>query len=759
MSSSPSPKLARRFESGAWHPLLDALGVGAACFLVSTVSLGVLYRQGSEALREEVHSALERTARTAAALVDGDLHRTFVSPGQELTPEYERAVAPLRRILRSRPDLRFVYTMTLFRGTPCIVLDATPAGDADGDGVEDHSPLLQPYETPAPALLDALRHGRAQTDAEPVKDRWGTYLSGYAPVLDSAGRVAGIVGVDLRLDAYESRLAAMRRAAWLGLAAALGPCLLIGLGAWWLQRRTAISEQRRAEAQAALQASQHDYQQLFDQMHSGFAVHEIVCDDSGKPVDYRFLAANPAFERLTGLSPGKIVGKTVKEVLPGIEAHWIETYGRVALTGAPAHFESYNQPLDRYYEVSAYRPAPGRFACIFVDATERRKVLQQLQHVQKLEGLGLLAGGIAHDFNNLLMGILGHADLALEECQTGSAVGSSLEQIKQIVLRAADLCRQMLAYSGKGRFVVGPVDLTRVVVDMTNLLEVSISKKAAMRFNLADRLPAVEADASQLRQVVMNLVINAAEAIGQRGGVISVTTGRTVCDEDALRSTYLSEQATPGTYVFLEVADTGCGMDESTRARIFDPFFTTKFTGRGLGLAAVMGIVRGHKGAIKVQSEPGKGSVFTIFLPACEAPAEAGEEDAAVPNWRGSGVLLIVDDEEWIRSVARSMAERTGFSVLTATNGRDAIDLFQHHAHELSCVLMDLTMPHMDGDDAFQEMHRINPHVPIILSSGYNQQDVTQRLVGRGLAGFLQKPYPLAQFVDALRKAVSSRRP
>ncbi len=388
----------------------------------------------------------------------------------------------------------------------------------------------------------------------------------------------------------------------------------------------------------------------------------------------------------------------------------------------------------------------------------RRRFEEQLQHTQKLESLGVLAGGIAHDFNNLLMGVLGNADLALMELSPVSPVRGYLQEIEKAGRRAADLCRQMLAYSGKGRFVVQPVSLSDVVQEMAHMLEVSISKKVALRYDFAKALPAVEADVAQLRQIIMNLVINASEAIGDETGVVSVHTGSMQCDRAYLLSGHFGEDLPEGTYVFLEVADTGCGMDEETQQRLFDPFFSTKFTGRGLGLSAVLGIVRGHRGAIKVYTEVGKGSTFKVLLPASQGRA------GAVPTLMGpteapsqlEGTVLLADDEGAVRSVGKRMLETAGLTVLLATDGREALDTFRERSNEIGCVVLDLTMPRMDGEECFREMRRIKPDVRVVLSSGYNEQDVVQRFAGKGLAGFIQKPYHLADLIEAVKTALDA---
>jgi len=374
---------------------------------------------------------------------------------------------------------------------------------------------------------------------------------------------------------------------------------------------------------------------------------------------------------------------------------------------------------------------------------ERRKLERQLQQTQKLESLGVLAGGIAHDFNNILMVVLGYAELALSEISPMSAARQSITQITLAGRRAAELCHQMLAYAGKASFALERMDLRELIEEMAHLLKTSISKKAILNLHLERGLPPIEADPSQIRQIVMNLIVNASEAIGDKSGVITVSTGATRCDEAYLRKTELCDDLAPGLYVYLEVADTGCGMDAETRTRIFEPFFSTKFAGRGLGLAAVMGIVRAHKGALKVYSEPGKGTTFKILFPALETGEEVARagEDTALAEWRGKGTVLLADDEESVRAVGARILERLGFTVLTVADGREAVALYRERGGEIVLVVLDLTMPHMDGAETFGELRRINPDVRVILASGYGREDVASRFAGKGLAGVLQKPY------------------
>jgi len=330
-----------------------------------------------------------------------------------------------------------------------------------------------------------------------------------------------------------------------------------------------------------------------------------------------------------------------------------------------------------------------------------------------------------------------------------------LKSIKTTAERAADLSRQMLAYSGKGSFVIGPIDLNEVVREMGHLLEVSVSKKALLRYQLSSDVPRIVADATQIRQVIMNLITNASDAIGESDGVIAISTGIVRCTQADLATSYLDDQLPRGPYVFLTVEDTGCGMDGGTVQRIFDPFFTTKFTGRGLGLAAALGIVRGHKGAIQVESEVGRGTRFRILLPVAGEVARVGEKPRTeATEWRPSGTVLLVDDEPAVREIGARMLEQAGLTVVTAADGLQAVQFLKEHPHDVSCVLLDLSMPHMGGEETFRELRRIRENIPVILSSGYSEQEVVDRFTGQGIAGFVQKPYLVAQLVAEVGAAM-----
>jgi CheY-like chemotaxis protein len=338
-----------------------------------------------------------------------------------------------------------------------------------------------------------------------------------------------------------------------------------------------------------------------------------------------------------------------------------------------------------------------------------------------------------------------------------SSACENIEQSAQAALRAADLTRQMLAYSGRGRFIVGPLDLNKLVEENVNLFRAAISRATTLHLDLARPLPLIEADAGQIQQVIMNLLTNASEAIAEKTGVITLSTGVQTCDAECLELSRIEAVLHAGKYVCLEVSDTGDGMDEQTQQRMFDPFFTTKTAGRGLGMSAILGIVRGHHGAIFIDSAAGRGTTIRILLPAMEEKGAADDALSAVQTAlpgaaAPAGTVLVVDDEEIVRDICKEMIESFGMKVLTASDGRHALEVFRQNAERISLVILDLTMPVMDGITAFRELVRIRPGVKIILSSGYDEQDSLRQLCGEGLAGFIKKPYHLKDLRDAIQQ-------
>ncbi len=379
----------------------------------------------------------------------------------------------------------------------------------------------------------------------------------------------------------------------------------------------------------------------------------------------------------------------------------------------------------------------------------------RMMHDQKLESLGELAGGLAHDFNNLLSSILGSAELGLLELPEDHGAAAHLVTVRDTAIGAGALCRQLLAYAGKGCFRLQNANLSQIVRDQQRLLRTAVSKNCTVELSLADELPPVMVDVSQIHQVLMNLVVNASEAVGENQGSVRVTTGATLCDAEYLSSAHVDGECKPGRYVFIEVSDDGCGIDEELRVKLFDPFFSTKFAGRGLGLAAVHGIVNGHKGSIRVSSEVDKGSTFKIFFPVSSSEVVAAPLSRQSNARTGSGLVLLVDDDRAVARVGVRMLEVLGFDSIVAHNGEEGVHLFAEHKHELRAVVLDLTMPVMGGVEAFRQMRAIDAKIPVVLTSGFNEQDTVQEFLGKGLAGFLQKPFRVGELREQLRVAVA----
>jgi PAS domain S-box-containing protein len=389
----------------------------------------------------------------------------------------------------------------------------------------------------------------------------------------------------------------------------------------------------------------------------------------------------------------------------------------------------------------------------FADITERKRAEESLLQSTKLESLGVLAGGIAHDFNNILTGIIGNSSLVMETLSQSDPNRGLLSEVVAAGERAADLTRQMLAFAGKGQFVIEPVDLSKAIQDVGELLAATVPKPAKLKLELERHLSPVEADARQIQQLIFNLVINAGEAIGANTGTITVRTGMRDLPEGASAEAPFGH-VPPGRYVWAAVEDTGTGMDEETRARIFDPFYSTKFTGRGLGLAAALGIARAHHGAIRVESAPGRGSRFELLLPVTQTRVFQMPPTKELPGPAAARTILVVDDEAIVRATARKMLERAGHQVLLAENGQQAVELFRKRAPEISLVLLDLTMPGMGGEETARFLRTVRHDVPILVLSGYPEEDVSRRFGATRVAGFLRKPFTSAQLAERIKAAL-----
>ena len=457
------------------------------------------------------------------------------------------------------------------------------------------------------------------------------------------------------------------------------------------------------------------------------------------------------------VDPDQIVGSNIADLVPHVADQTLEVIRTALATGETQLFE-YSLPMpdgERHFEARHVPLGSDDALAIIRDVTvqvnaqrDRESFEARMQLTQKLESLGVLAGGIAHDFNNLLTGIMGNVGLAIRELEDDHPIHARLRDIDKAAQHAAELTSELLAYSGKAAFVVEPQDLSALVGEMGHLLRTAMSKKVQLRLDLPDDIPLFEGDATQIRQVIMNLITNASDALGDQVGIIRIETGSFLADEAYLARCTANLGLPPGEYVYVEVADTGCGMSDETQSHIFEPFFTTKFTGRGLGLAAVLGIVRGHGGTLCIESEPGRGTTFRILLPITDRPAVTHTEDSPVDEGKGSATVLVVDDEEAVRQAVTSILDSAGYLVLLASNGLEAMELFEEAAEHIDLVLLDMTMPVMDGEETLIALRAVDPDVKVLLTSGYMEGDAMGRFGDVGQVDFIQKPYQPATLMQ-----------
>ena len=388
---------------------------------------------------------------------------------------------------------------------------------------------------------------------------------------------------------------------------------------------------------------------------------------------------------------------------------------------------------------------------------ERRELERHVQEAQRLEGLAMLTGGVAHDFNNLLAVILGNSRMASADVPPDSPLHLRLTRIRAAAEHGAGLTEQMLAYSGKSGVALKPLDLSHLVEEMIDLLRASISEQCELELDLAPRAP-IEGDITQIRQVLLNLVTNASESLVAGKGTLHVRTGLVEQGEEDLAGGAGAERPLPGAYAFLEVSDDGRGMDAATQTRVFEPFFTTKFAGRGLGLAAVRGIVRAHRGSVQMRSGVGTGTTVRVLMPELRSDfARAPDAPTARMGERRGGTILVVDDHDYVVEVAQAFLERAGHCVVTANGGRAAIEIFRERGHEIDAVLLDLTMPDTSGEEVLLELRQICPDVRVIISTGYTAQAASELLASHGVVGFVRKPYQPEEILEQVSRALADR--
>ena len=504
---------------------------------------------------------------------------------------------------------------------------------------------------------------------------------------------------------------------------------------------------------------EQNYQILFNEMLDGFAQHEIINDEAGNPIDYRFLAVNPAFERITGLKAADLIGRRALEVMPGIERSLIGTYGKVAITGQPAFFENYADDIQKYFKVAVFRPMPGQFVCIFSDITERKiaedekkKMADQLQHAQKMEAIGTLAGGIAHDFNNILGAILGYAEMAREDCPQESILANDLDQVVLAATRAKDLVKQILTFSRQTETERIPIQPAIMVKETIKMLRSSLPTTIDIQQDIDAEASFILADPTHIHQILMNLCTNAYHALEETGGILSISLrSKVLSSQDLAGNPYIE----PGDFLELSVKDNGSGIPLAIQNKIFDPYFTTKETGKGtgMGLAIVHGIIKKYGGFITCTSTVREGTVFNIFLPIFKGQAYPEIKPLRF-TVRGTERILFVDDEDILAKMGQTLLERLGYTVTVRTDSLEALAAFQNQPDGFDLVITDQTMPGITGIDLARKILQIRPDMPIILCTGYSSQISAEKARSYGIKGFAMKPLHKKDITTLIRKVL-----
>jgi PAS domain S-box-containing protein len=576
--------------------------------------------------------------------------------------------------------------------------------------------------------------------------------------------VAGIDGLSAGFETRTGGLSVAVLLGWLaiGIPTLCFQFLAVGDRVQDALRRARDGLERRVEERTAeLRESEERFRRL-----AAISVEGILIHDRGS-----ILEVNDALAAMFGRKPEDLIGTWMVDQIAAVDRDRVRdlvdsgfqgTYEMIAVRADGTSFPVEVEAREVMFHRRLVR------VCTTRDLTERKKVEEEqrtleihMQEMQKLESLGVLAGGVAHDFNNLLTVILGNAKLILDDLEPGSPMRGRTERIHSAGLYASGLVDQMLTYSGRSSIEIESLDLSRLVVEMLDLLRASVSEKCALTTALAPDLPPIAGDATQMRQVVMNLVTNASAALSDGGGHVVVRTGVMHAGGDLLAGSFGAQDLPEGEYVYLAVEDDGVGIGTAVQARMFEPFYTTKVAGRGLGLASVLGIVRSHGGAISVDSAPGRGSTICVLLPpTTTAAGRVGEDPRRTASGAAEGTrVLVVDDEDAVLELAREFLERSGHRVLTALGGREGLSVFRARAAEIDAVLLDLAMPDADGAEVFAAMQQIRPEIPVILASGYSEEMAADRFDVPPNAAFLRKPYTPESLVAAIRAAVEASVP
>jgi two-component system, cell cycle sensor histidine kinase and response regulator CckA len=484
----------------------------------------------------------------------------------------------------------------------------------------------------------------------------------------------------------------------------------------------------------------------------------------------RYVAGNPAMARMINKSPSDFIGKSYNDFIESpsclevvefddnevLKGNKIERETTCNVLGVEKIASTLKVPIVEEDGSISGICGIGRDVTLRRKEEKQKKILEKrMLQSQKLESLGIISGGIAHDFNNLLVGILGNASLIQMEENLPESCHNNAEDIISSAEKASEFCDQLLTYSGKGHFNLEPTSLNDSISEILKIMEKVISKKVSLITNLESGLPNIKSNSSQIQQIIMNLITNASESFGEEEGTITIKTGKMHASKEYVDSSYLQDDLPAGEYLYVDVIDTGCGMDKESITQLFDPFFSTKFAGRGLGMTTTLGIVRSHQGAIFVESNPGEGTLFRILFPVTNQPVNKKSSPKKDHNFGNDpGTILVIDDVEAVLNVTRIALELENFKVLTAKDGQEGLEVIKKQHEEISLILLDLTMPKLNGKELIDYLTLTHSEIPIILSSGYDSEEVLTEKTMQAIAGFLKKPYTVQGLLHEVHQAL-----
>ena len=510
-----------------------------------------------------------------------------------------------------------------------------------------------------------------------------------------------------------------------------------------------ITDRKRAEEK--ILDSEKKYRSLFNSTNDGICLHEIIYAGS-EPIDYKILDINPKYEELTGINRDEAIGATASRLYKTDKAPYLDDYAKVVESGKSTSFETYFEPMDKYFIISVFSPGKNQFATIFQDITERKKYENQIQQAQKMEALGTLAGGIAHDFNNILSSILGFTELALDEVEKYTDLEDSLQEVYTAGKRAKDLVKQILTISRRYEKEIKPIQVAPLVKEAMKMLRSTIPASIELRENFCSEPLVINADPTQLHQIIVNLATNAKQAMADETGTLEIDVNKINFESD-IKDFYPDME--PGDYVRITVSDTGCGISDELLKKIFEPYFTTKEKGEGtgLGLSVVHGIVKSHNGHITVYSQQGKGTTFHVYLPLVKKASADLSEKPVEPLPSGTERILLVDDERPIVKMQARHLERLGYTVTTNTSSQEALEVFQQSPEGFDLIITDMAMPKLTGDNLAKKIKEIRTDIPVILCTGFSEK-ISVRQESDEIEGFLMKPVDKVKMAKMVRKVL-----